>query len=74
MTAVGENLDSCSDLGVVNWVWEEEGERCTSAISAADSRTNTEWPARRIEIAAPRPPRPAPTMITFQITGQSNNG
>lgn len=38
--------------------------RLTSAISDAPSRTRTSWPARRIEIAAPRPPRPAPTIIT----------
>lgn len=37
----------------------------TSAISDADSRTVTEWPARRIEIAQPRPPRPAPTIMTW---------
>lgn len=36
----------------------------TSAISGADSRTVMEWPAREREMAAPRPPRPAPTIIT----------
>ena len=36
----------------------------TSAISEADSRTVTWWPARRMAIAAPRPPNPAPTTIT----------
>lgn len=37
----------------------------TSAISGAASRTVTVWPARRQEIAAPRPPRPAPTTTTW---------
>jgi hypothetical protein len=40
------------------------GREGTSAISDADSRTVTEWPARRMAIAAPRPPRPAPTTTT----------
>ena len=37
----------------------------TSEISRADSRMSTSWPARRREIAAPRPPRPAPTIMTY---------
>jgi hypothetical protein len=40
------------------------GGKGTSAISEADSRTVTEWPARRMAIAAPKPPRPAPTTTT----------
>lgn len=37
----------------------------TSAISGADSRTVTLCPANRMAMAAPRPPRPAPTIITW---------
>jgi hypothetical protein len=40
------------------------GSECTSAISDADSSTVTSWPSREIDIAAPRPPRPAPMIIT----------
>lgn len=44
---------------------EVRGKGNTSAISGADSRTVTLWPARRMDIAAPSPPRPAPTTITY---------
>ena len=37
-----------------------------SPISGVDSRMWTLWPARRIDMAAPRPPKPAPTMMTYQ--------
>ena len=37
----------------------------TSLISGAASRIVTVWPERRIEMAAPRPPRPAPTIMTW---------
>ena len=36
----------------------------TSPISDVDSRTVTSWPVSKIEIAAPSPPRPAPTTMT----------
>ena len=72
--AVGEDLNACSDLKCCKYFGFFKacergigGERCTSAISDADSRTRTEWPARRIEIAAPSPPSPAPTTITYGI-------
>ena len=41
-----------------------------SPISAVDSRMWTWWPASSMEMAAPRPPRPAPTMITFDVHHQ----
>lgn len=41
----------------------------TSPMLLADSRTVTLCPARRIEIAAPRPPRPAPIIITYGVLG-----
>lgn len=45
---------------------EGRRERVTSPISVADSRMWTvELPARRHDMAAPTPPRPAPTMIIF---------
>lgn len=44
---------------------KKEGERGTSAISEADSKTRTLCPARDMAIAAPKPPRPAPTMMTW---------
>lgn len=43
---------------------KERDEGPTSPISDVDSRTVTSWPASKIEIAAPSPPRPAPTTRT----------
>ena len=67
--AVWENLDSCSDLGFHMRMNEDSREGgLTSAISDVDSRTRTSWPARRMAIAAPSPPSPAPTTMTWIVS------
>ncbi len=45
---------------------KREGEIPTSAISDADSRTSTSCPASKMAIAAPKPPNPAPMMMTCE--------
>lgn len=67
--AVWENLDSCSDLDFHMRMNEDSRKGgLTSEISDADSRTRTSWPARRIAIAAPSPPSPAPTTMTWIVS------
>lgn len=39
-----------------------------SPIAEAASRTVTECPAREIAMAAARPPRPAPTIMTWDVS------
>lgn len=49
----------------------------TSAISDAASNTSTSCPAKRSAMAAPRPPKPAPTMMiypTSRVSYLSKNG
>jgi hypothetical protein len=46
----------------------------TSAISEAASNTSTSWPARRSAIAAPKPPRPAPTTMICSMLNEDHSG
>ena len=45
--------------------WDEGGKGLTSPSSEACSRIVALWPVCAIEIAAASPPRPAPTMATW---------
>ena len=64
---VGEDLDAGSNLFLLIYWKTGEKKMITSPISLVLSRMWTEWPAKRHDIAAPTPPRPAPTTIIFTL-------